>query len=84
MLSPLWRQPQTRSSACDRAIGVDAAFVRLVFWRYRYRCVAIVLSGSHFGSSPLGISLRRERCPKKTRRILPRAVGGVVWASRHG
>ena len=67
MLGPPWRQPQTRSSACDRATGVDAAFVRLVL-RYQCRCFGLRYRaiGQPFGSCPLGISLCcAERCAKK-------------------
>ena len=53
------------------------------FWRYRCRFFYRAI-GQPFGSSPLGLCLlRRERCPKKTRRFFLRAVGGVVWASAY-
>ena len=62
--------------SCDwfGATGVDAS----VRYRVRGHC------GQPFGSSPLGISLRRERCAKKTRRFFLRVVVGVVWASAYG
>ena len=47
MLGPLWGQPQTRSSACDRATDVDAAFVRLVSLALPVSMRRAVFLGSH-------------------------------------
>ena len=63
MLGPLWGQPQTRSSACDRATGVDAAFVRLVLLALPVSMLLSTVRGQPFWLQSAGhLSAPRALC----------------------